>query len=165
MPHPQLLAVQINLIRKENDPSWFQRVKGAEMKELKDCLRATVAERQSAVSMMEGAERTNSVELRPIQVASIKEQKYYWYMRTYLHNGNQPKYEQYKQKAKEAMSEVLTLLMEHTKDARVKFLQDDGTSVFTHNEENSLHQARKMKKFNDNAEYLEAMAQFLELWK
>ena len=165
MPHPQLLAVQINLIRKEDDPSWFQRVKGAEMKELKDCLRATVAEKRSAVSMMEGAERTNSVELRPIQVASIKEQKYYWYMLTYLHNGNQPKYEQYKQKAKEAMSEVLTLLMEHTKDARVKFLQDDGTSVFTHNEENSLHQARKMKKFDDNAEYLEAMAQFLELWK
>jgi hypothetical protein len=109
-----------------------------------------------------------------------KEQLRYQSMLTYLHNGNRAKYEKYKTKTRQAMSDVLTFMMEQEGDFIAHFMPDTRTSsigigdvtvvmmdqsTITRNEGASLRQDEKMKKFDNNLEFYDAIAEFVELFK
>ena len=99
---------------------------------------------------------------------SIKEQHNYACMLAHLHNGNREKFEEYKNKTQEAMSEILTMLMERG-DHKVNFVQEtdrnwDEMLQFA-NESTSLRQANKMKIFATNVGFYELRAEFVDRFK
>ena len=103
MPHPNLLHYRTQIIHKADDPTWFQSVHKSEKKRIKLFLCDLVKHKADRVLMLQ---------MESAFKLAIKEQRYYQTMLTYLHNGNQAKYEQYKTKTKEAMIEALTFMME-----------------------------------------------------
>ena len=171
MVHPQLLKIRTLIIYKADDPTWFKSVHKSEKEKFKRLLRGLVQQK---------ADRVLLLQMESAHELSIKEQRYYQTMLTYLHNGNQAKYEQYKTKTKEAMSEALTFMMEQ-ESFNVEFVPDEsqrsidfggGITMLINekgdvarNEQAALRQGKKMKTFNDNLECFDAMAEFVELFK
>ena len=171
MPHPNLLHYRTQIIHKADDPTWFQSVHKSEKKRIKLFLCDLVKHKADRVLMLQ---------MESAFKLAIKEQRYYQTMLTYLHNGNQAKYEQYKTKTKEAMSEALTFMMEQ-ESFNVEFVPDEsqrsidfggGITMLINekgdvarNEQAALRQGKKMKTFNDNLECFDAMAEFVELFK
>ena len=179
MPHPQLLEARVNTIRKADDPAWFERVHSSQKQQFKQSVRERVQEYKTRVLLLQ---------LQPTPHAahkqSVKEQKYIQSMLTYLHNGNRVKYEQYKTKTKQTMSDLLTTMMEQEGDFTAQVMPanfagpsrsinfGDGTTVLIceqgetmRNEQIALRQGQKMNRFDDNLEFYDAMAEFLELYK
>ena len=158
MVHPQLLKIRTLIIYKADDPTWFKSVHKSEKEKFKRLLRGLVQQK---------ADRVLLLQMESAHELSIKEQRYYQTMLTYLHNGNQAKYEKYKTKTKEAMSEILTFMMEQ-ESLTAAFVADESQNPSTdiiHNEQAALLKGKAMKHFADNLEYLDAMAEYVELYK
>ena len=179
MSHPELLSVRVNIIRKADDPAWFERVHSSKKQHFKQCLRERVQQYKNRVLMLQLQSTSHAAHKQ-----TVKEQKYIQSMLTYLHNGNRAKYEQYKTKTKQAMSDLLTIMMEQEGDFTAEIMPantaetnrsiDFGGGItmlicdqceVAHNEQVALLQGQKMKRFDNNLEFYDAMAEFLELYK
>ena len=171
MPHPQIHEIRAKIIRKADDPAWFKRVHSSEKARYKGYLRDLVQEKKDRILL---SQMLTTHEL------GTKEQLRYQSMLTYLHNGNRAKYEKYKTKTRQAMSDVLTFFMEQEGDFNAHFMPATRTPSFDigdvtmvvidesdiiRNEGASLRQGEKMKKFDDNLEFFYAIAEFVELFK
>ena len=158
MVHPQLLEIRTLIIYKADDPTWFKSVLKSEKEKFKMLLRGLVQQKADRVLLMQ---------MEGGHELSINEQQHYQTMLTYLHNGNQAKYEKYKTKTREAMSEILTFLMEQ-ESLTAAFVADESQNPsidIVHNEQAALRKGKAMKNFADNLEYYDAKAEYVELYK
>ena len=140
----------------------LQLVQSANRKHFKQYLRQ-VAEVKKAEMELVNTCRADSA----IGELSYKEAKYYVSMLTYLHNGDKPNFEKYKAKLQEAMSELLTAIMENKADANALFLASstEKQSTMVRNEEIARVQGQKMKDVFECIEFNEKMADECCLWK
>jgi hypothetical protein len=177
MPHPQLLNIASDMVRKADDPVWFRRVHRFKKQSYLKYLRELVYMYKSKVNVLK-ASPPSSTHDSEIKEMCMKEQQRIQAMLTYLHNGNRAKYEEYKMKAKQTMSDLLTMYMEAdgieaevVTGSRDKL--EDGTVIVSvghtgdvvRNEQLALRQGKKMKMFNENVEFYDLCAEFLELYK
>jgi len=152
-----MMSALQDIKRKHRQPQWFKGVQADKVSGFKQYVKGVVAQKRQAVESL-----TNDANTTPL---AIKEQRRYLAMLIYLHNGNREKYEEFKVKTKETMSEVLSEVME-MKDHTCCFIKDDHVNkVVTHNEGTSLRQANKMKLFQDNLDFWDVSAEFLELFE
>ena len=160
MPHPHLHATQAAIILKEVNPVWFASVQDEKIKELKSYFRNVVKQKKQQwivlQSMGLGCDS-------PFDVLTTKEIKQYLCMMSYAHNGNKPQYEKFRNKLKVTMCDILEILTESDNVALT--IGEDGESTMTHNEGTVLNYSNKMTTVNDNLEFLEARAEFVNLWE
>jgi len=160
MAHDEELFYQTMMVRKKDDPQWFKRVHSFEIASFKKYIRGLVEVKKLAVKTLK-----NHPNAHPI---CVKEQHSYACMLVYLHNGNREKFEEYKKKTRDAMSETLTMLMEQG-DHDVHFVQESdqnfGKTVQRVNESASLRQGNKMKMFDVNLRYYELRAEFVDAFE
>jgi len=169
MPHPQLLEVAADLVRKADMKQSYLKY-----------LRGLVNMYKSKVLTLKISLASSTDENEKLKMLSIKEQERIQAMLTHLHNGNRAKYEEYKMKAKKTMSDLLTMMMEAdelttqilscvpnsiTLDGRTLIVDLRPTGDVVRNEQVALRQGEKMKVFDENLEFYDASAEFLELYK